>query len=166
MPEFFANPMCKADECIPSHQRLQYCCCRQNNVLLFVLFCSVLGFRKDEYLNHSKTIESCLYLLFCSNKVKFFATEVPALASPKIARQVHRLLVHCASPPIRYLNIQTKQLHLYPTYSSCSSMSHAQPPPPPPPLPPSPPAPPQSPHVCDSVLPPPSLSLLSLLTTL
>jgi hypothetical protein len=54
----------------------------------------VLVFRKDEYLNHLKTIKTCLYLFLCSNQVKYFAMEAPALASPKIARHVHLLLVH------------------------------------------------------------------------
>ncbi len=62
--------------------------------LIICFFCLVLGFRKDEYLNHSKTIESCLYLFLHLNQVKYFAMEARALASPKIARHVHHLLEH------------------------------------------------------------------------
>jgi hypothetical protein len=54
----------------------------------------VLGFRKDEYLNHSKMIKSSSYFFLCSNQVIYFATEARAHASLKIARHVHRLLGH------------------------------------------------------------------------
>ncbi len=63
----------------------------------------MLGFRKDEYLNHSKTIESCSYLFLHSNQVKYFATEAWALASPKIARHVHHLLGYCVVSSNRVL---------------------------------------------------------------
>jgi hypothetical protein len=68
-----------------------------------VFFLMVLVFSEDEYLNHSKTIESCSYLFLRSNQVKYFTMEARALASPKIARHVHLLLARIVlSPPNEY----------------------------------------------------------------
>ncbi len=74
----------------------------------------MLVFRKDDYLNHLKTIESCSYLFLCSNQVKYFAMEARALASPKIARHMHLLLVHCVVSSNQVLKYSNKATSFMP----------------------------------------------------
>jgi hypothetical protein len=82
--------------------------------LIICSFFLVLGFRKDEYLNKLKTSESCLYFYLCSNQVKYIVMEAQALASPKIARHVHRLLGHCVVSSNWVLNYSNKATSFIP----------------------------------------------------
>jgi hypothetical protein len=65
---------------------------RQNKVYLDPFL------RYDEYLNHSKTIESCSYFVFALNQHKYLTTESRTSLSAIIATQLQLGLGHSPTP--------------------------------------------------------------------